>query len=457
VSFALAALAGLALAQEPPAAAPAPAEPPPPERLGKPLTSLAAAPAWWQGPQALDLGQARAYAPESPDAGALYQAASAGSAEPGPLDGGALACDLDLGERRFDELVPFASEESTLGDIAALAGVSPDRRKAPALVVGTYGPEDRNQVVLLLPLARLQVGDTLWIRLVDMDVSLHDDVETLRVRYDGKLPLALAGRLAKGTCRLVTRPALEVALARRLGYLDQALEKLAAGARPDFLDGVVTGVEGFLSDARESALGAAALVGWDDPRVLRRVLRLGELEAGAARAYAQAFEALRASAAGPAWAAAPAGRLEVRVDGLRCGRRQLGLARALVAFPEMLPADACALYLSLRNTGAEPLEFGIHAVGPLRDLTLVSARGRSRPVSVEGQLLGGRARKFRNDPRLEPGQAMEVVVVPEPEEEVLRRSSLPLLLRGAPAPGAPLLFWRVPEPSPAAPVKRQGR
>jgi hypothetical protein len=423
-------------------------EHPLPARLGTPASSLAAAPAWWERPPEALTGRIRVYAPETSEAVSLYAQAPGARVPQGELADGALACRLDLGDRGFDEQALDAQPESVLGEFAAVVGVAPDARRAPAQVVVAFGPEDSNRVTFLVPLVRLKVGACLSVRVVELDVHSQESVEQVRARYDGQLPLALAGRLARGDCRLVTRAALEARLAESLRQADEALE----GAEAD-LAGVIdlgahppVSADGRLARPRAAVAAPAGLVGWDDPRVGRRMGRLEAMTARLEASLAHAFEAARPGAIGAAWAELAGGQLALRASSLRCGREALRPHHRLVGFWSLVPRDACVLSLGVKNLGPGPIAVGADSLGPLGELVLIDRRGTSRPLHLEGYLRRGRVRALpAGGLSLAPGAELELLAPPRPEEELLRAVALPVLVRGR-LEGAPVYL----DPGPPA-------
>lgn len=405
----------------------APAAPEPrPEHLGTPATSAKAAPAWFETPDRhLARGQI-AYAPQSDDVLALLKAAPEQAAQVGPLRDVALACDLDVGDRNFDGLAPFASESTLAADLCMVAGVV-SGKEAPRLVSVTVGSDDSNFGSFLLPLVSLDPGAALSIRLVDIDVTFDDPIETVRVPYKGTLPLKFKGRVAEGECRLVTRDALEAAAGKHLVEADAALAKAAASGTADPLASDPVGVDEALARPRGALTAAAALLGWDDPRVAARLAREAEVARALEASWAAAFDEARKGALGREWAPVAGGALQVRVTAVRCGPGLKAYA-GINAFPPFREADACAANLAVRNTGDQQIETRFANIGPLERMVVLDRRGASHPVEVGGLWIKGRGVDPPFDNLLAPGREVEYVFLPD-NEALIRKSRLPLLIR----------------------------
>lgn len=399
-----------------------------PEHLGSPAKSSAALPAWQPRPLRQLLPGQVPYAPASEDAEGLYDQADPKPAKTGPLRDAALACTVDLGERRFDDLLPFANPSMVYGDLCAVAGPVPPGGPVRDVTVH-FGADDANTVTFLVPLVSLDPGQAVSVRLLDIDLQFDDAVDTLKATYRGTLPLSLATRGVKGDCRLVTREALEALLPPHLEATDAALAKARNAFRASLDDRRPMSVDGTLLAPQRSLAGAAALVGWDDPRVAARVALIADLDRELTAQWAEVFEAARKKASGRDWATVAGGQLEVRFAGLRCGRELS--AYAGMNLPGLRAKDACALHVGVRNRTDRPLALDFRLLEPLDDLVLVDGRGASREATFEGQWKNGRASALPAAWALEPGQEGELVVAPDMVDGVLKKSRLPLLLRGS--------------------------
>ena len=427
--LATAALVSLAAAPPPVAPeAPAPADDPlRPEHLGTPAKSAAALPAWQPRPlRQLSPGEVP-YAPESENAGGLYAKASTTPTKVGPLRDAALACSVDFGERHFDDLIPFASPEMVKGDICAVAGIPVGKGPLRHVTVA-FGPDDANTATFLIPLASLDIGQPVVVRLIDIDLQFDDSIDTLRVPYRGTLPLSLATRGMKGECRHVAREALEAALPPYLAKADAALEKALKDFHPSLTEHNPASVDAALTGPQGPLAQAAALVGWDDPRVAARVSRIAELDQAFAVEWGKVFDAALEKSASKDWTAVADGQLEVRVAAVRCGK-DLSAYRAMTNLPSERPADACALNVGLRNK----TDRSLRVMEPLSQLKIFDRRGASRDVRFDGLWRAGRGVDLPFESTLAPGAEAEYVVLPSRFDDVLRQSHLPVLLRGAQA------------------------
>ncbi len=394
--------------------------------------SLRAAPSWFEQPRRTLVDRARAYAPACLKAEALFDAASSAPAKVGPLSSQALACQLDLGKRRLDEHVPFAPLDVVYGDLSATIGVGPDRRRKPGRVALGRGPEDGNKVTVLVPRVDLSPGQVIWIRIVDRDVQFDDLVAVLKVPYEGSLPLAIDTPAVKGSCRLVPPEAVEAAVTDALVRADERLEITRTKARTEVASSNGKGVDDWLQPLRERLGQAAALVGWNDPRVVERVQAADALAAGLTSAFAQRFAAALAGAVGRQWTRLADDQLELRVERVVCGRKKLRPYRALFSFFARMHEDTCVVVLGARNPTDRSLVVDYNTIGPLDDLTVVDRRGQRKVEHIQGRMQGRRARKLkgRGELTLKPGAQASVVIAPLLIDELLRAPHLPLLLVG---------------------------
>lgn len=394
--------------------------------------SLRAAPTWFEQPRRKLVDRARAYAPACPIAQALFDAAPSAPAEVGPLKSQALACRLDLGKRRLDESLPFASPDVVYGDLSAAVGVSPSRRRSPARVALGEGPEDANRVTVLVPKLDLSPGQVVWLRVVDRDVQFDDLVAVLKVPYEGSLPLSSETPAVKGSCRLVPPEAIEAAVTDVLARADERLELTRTKARAEVASSAGKGVDDWLFPLREQLGQAAALVGWHDPRVSTRVRAADALAAELTTTFGQRFDEARAQAVGREWTKLADDQLELRVERVVCGRKHLGPYRAVFSFFGRLGKDVCVIVLGARNLTDRPVLVDYNTIGPLDDLVVVDRRGQRAVEHIQGRMQGRRARKLRGrgELTLKPGAQVSVVIAPLLTDEVLRTPRLPLLMVG---------------------------
>ncbi len=409
-----------------PASAPEPAKPPAepaPAQLGSPAASKAAAPGWWmRWPR---IKQRPEYAPQPHSPGELFDAADE---KPGQLESIAdalLACRLEAGkffEKKGVQLIePGAFAEA---DLLAAAAVKP-ASSAPGLVTTARGKEDTNRMFFTVPLAKMARGDALVINVFDRDVMTVKAIEQLTLAFDGATPIRARGERAAAECRVLPRPWLEAQLAEKLKKLDAELEtyddryhphlpgrglthEIGPAAHGDFLRGRID--------------QAAALVGWDDPRINKRVKRLQAIVARFDAELKRLLHQTRATLPAPgAWATMLDGELQAKQVKKLCGKRKLGpyrrlYARGLDKKARAALADDCVFHVRWRNAASPgPIALSVfsHNLGKrLEDFRLIRVDGvaeKARAVGVVGRR--GRVVDPQDDPVLKPGDEAEAVYV----------------------------------------------
>lgn len=386
-----------AVAAAPPATTPPPEEPIP-EQLGTPASSRAAAPAWW-----LDRDEP-SYAPSPPNAMGLFEAAAAPG---GGDDPAALACAFNIGHFREDT---FFTRSQAAADMVIHARFG---KKEPRPVFVTFNGWDRNAAVFVLPLARLQPGDALSLRIDDANVFSPDTLDHVQSVFQGSYPLKLRGRLTQGECRAVGRAAIEATAKGAKALLDREIEAFSRGKLYLSSPSMVHSSEGVRSAARS----LAGLVGWDDPRLTVRLERIEAITAAQTAALGREVEAvLQGLAPGPTRLAD--GMVEVAPEPLQCGddavrkyRRFARSADDTKAFREA----SCAVVLGVTNRTRLPLELDRlrGAIGPAEDLMLVSPQGGRYDVELAAEVTPQGLRAFPRDgqKKVAPGRTLRVLAL----------------------------------------------
>ncbi len=389
-------------AQPPPVEAPKPPAPPPeepvPEHLGTPASSRAAAPAWWLS------HDEPSYAPAPPGEISLFEAA----AEPhGGDDPAALACAFNIGHFREDT---FFTSAQAAADMVIHARFG---KKDPRPEHVTFNGWDNNAAVFVVPLAVLQPGDALSLRIDDANVFSPDTIDRVKAVYQGSYPLKLRGRITKGECRPVGRALIEASARATKAQFDNEIEAFAKGK--------VYLSSSSMGHSTERVYGAArslaGLVGWDDPRVKVRLQRVEDIKAAQTAALGREVEAtLKGLSAGPVLLAD--GMVALTYEPLRCGddvvkkyKRYTRSAEDSQAFRK----SPCVLVLSVENRTKVAIEIDrfSSAIGPAEDLMLVGPKGDRYALELAAELTAKGLRAFpRNgEKKIAPGKTIQVAAL----------------------------------------------
>jgi hypothetical protein len=226
---------------------------PAPSRLGDPVASAAAAPSWAAGD----------YAPmlQGEVAEALWAATDA-TASAAAIDRELVVCQADEG--------PGDAAPSPFRRVSVRWGE--DHELDATLERG------RRRAYFGVPLLSLTSGAVL-----QMTLTGSDDARELSTSF-ARTPLKLRTGALSVECRVVPAKARDEAVLDALWKTDKKLAALAVTSTEDLGDG--TSIERAGTLAERTLSDAAALVGWDDPRVVRRRTRIREIQASAGHALA---------------------------------------------------------------------------------------------------------------------------------------------------------------------------
>lgn len=384
--------------------------PPPPERLGTPESSVAAAPKWFLERRVYGAGKQPSYAPQGEHdlRARLYERADVTGKRP-RTEQTLLVCRFEVGDYHDSHAVQrFVPGASSKADLVAFAKLGERAMFAP-------GPSESSHMYLTLPLLGLAQGDQLRVAVADRDFMSFDHVETVEGAYTGELPWKIAGKRVRAECRGVSRTVVESMLP---GVVATARKQLRSYAKcqPDPHDSSLGRrcLEGTGSHSLHDALsGPVSLVGWDDPRVRPLVQR--------ASVISDEFEAtlqklVREQLGGQRRGTFADDRLQVQSIQHRCESKSLKRAG--------VKRDQCGLRLKVKNIGPVPLFFENDELGPLDDIGLVSGDGKRHATEVLAYRAGNGWRALEQKRRLKPGQAVELLLTTP------RDAPAPLLLRG---------------------------
>lgn len=381
-----------------------PPEIPPPERLGTPETSRAAAPRWFTEQVNWGAGKQQGYAPQGDVAlrDILFKRANLTGARPA-LEQALVACEFRVGSFQDSNVWERAfTPGNSKADLVALA-------KVGAWEMLAHGRGEAASVVVTFPLLPLKTGTKLTVVLADRDIISFTAIERLEATYPGKLPWRIVGEDSAGECRAVSREVVEALLPQQLQKADQSLET-ASKCKPELNDFSLgrSCIDGAGSHpARHGVEGPASLVGWDDPRVRPRSERLDRVEAAFDAAVAQLMQS--AELIVPPASVAD-GQLQVSKAHYDCNHRLQAQLQ--------LKVGACVVFVELKNLGPTPIDVGSDQLGSLKHVTLIGGRGYRHPTRVVG-VFNKRWRRFDRDTKLLPGRKVRLAFsadakLPEP-------------------------------------------
>ncbi|MCB9718154.1 MAG: hypothetical protein H6712_30170 [Myxococcales bacterium] len=368
-------------------------EPPPaeldpvprPEALGTPASSNAARPSW--APRV-------AYAPQVANKPALLELATATTAE---------------------QVLLICRVEASISGVDSYSRAEPYLRlRLPGRGRPEVSNRDRGRGELVsAPVVSLTKGERLEASLAEKDLFSDDPLGRVSGTYGGSLPLTFGGRLMTVECRGVPREVVERELEPALRRIDERLARMITNDPPR-LDTVDFGMgpEGPSGTANVQAglEDAAALVGWDDPRVQARRARLEEVEAAFTRGIATQVERAKAVVVeGPPW---ELGRGALRIEGLRlaCGRELARAHRGLSL------AYDCALLGEVTDastTTVAVLEGASGGLGPLQRLRVADLEGRRARLAAVAILDASVPRAVAPDTVLPAGETRRITLALE--------------------------------------------
>lgn len=410
---------------EPPAPQPEPEPPPPPPPPAiapgsdappdKPTTraeSEAAAPHWAKG--GLD---------EIPPAElhALYEKLGE-PVDAGAIAGALLICSVDVGG---------PTDNPGLFDLPDLTTVL-TFGKNPR--VELRGSEDTSGMYIASAQATLTPGDSIRATVIDRDFLRDRTIGSVRGTYKGTLPWKGKAGRATVECRALVGPKLDAALTERLAGCDQALTEVAprVAFQPELED--LGFLDSGLTWARTALRRPAALVGWADPRVQRRLEWMRRIEQPFVAAAKQ-FLAETLAKTPPATALVPIVPMQLRgrVEQWTCDPDDVKRAvRSAGRFRRSYAKErgGCVLRLRIENTGAR--EFVVDSF-----MTEIEGIATPRLVLENGDMipLAGLAieghRPDSGDHTLAPGETGIVVAVPARDQVATGAAPPILVLTGA--------------------------
>lgn len=284
-------------------------------------------------------------------------------------------------------LVPSACRKAPDGPLPGRADAAQRTDAGPradaALGVDAASP-------FTLPLVSLVGGEAVAVHLRDRDGRQRlEEVGTVRARFAGKLPFTGVEGPNELSCSHLPQAQVEEIVRETLQSADQALSTLAGDVKVHPL-GDDLGLVTIRFDCQRNTSNLAALVGWGDPRVQRRVewcQRMERRQTEETAVYARAAEA-RAAAVTEL-------RLQTRTTLLTLGRPRRDCTPGIVSKARKrfdispfadLSRYPCLLRFPVRNSGPEffPYSSAAIEVNPTLALPVISSEGRTERTGLLG-------------------------------------------------------------------------
>jgi hypothetical protein len=337
-----------------------------PDQLGTPAQSRAAAPQWWLSETIFGFGKQPGYAPEMPTwergvVKALENDADVSGFHP-TLSRQTLVCwvAVDYSENRT------LLYRYNKADLVVAATFGEGRS------IVSHGPEDAGQASFVLPLVELKQGEALTLGIADRNFLSFVKIGKENFSYGGNLPWAFKGKTMRGECRGVSRNLMERRLNELAAKSDGDLRK-QDGCKPN------PRMQRFGRDCLTKSLtrmrfqALAALVGWDDPRVKRRVARDLEQRETFQRELTTALSKEWENAAGTDRVETPG--ILIRPVKQTCGLNTLKGLRVVGGPSE--PGALCELVVEVTNRTGAPIEVWSDQIGAVRNPVVFDIRGNA--------------------------------------------------------------------------------
>jgi hypothetical protein len=290
------------------------------------------------------------------------------------------------------------------------------------LKVGEIGPialhnaDDVHDAMLSVGPLTLRGDERISAHLIDRNsFGSNEDLGVVAGSLRGELPLRARRGLGSIECGGLPRAEVEAILARSLADADEQLTALAGSRLSPIKGDEDFGLAAKFAPARDKIESAAALVGWADPRVARRLAwerRLGERFADKAASLVRDLSQLGIDEM--VYDSAPP--VALRVMGLSCGADvQKAYAKADQAWGRgALRRWGCVLRVSIENRGESThfMHLSWAPLSPSEPMMLALGSGKSmklQPIEVEGAEHGDGVDEVR---RLRAGARGVVILVP---------------------------------------------
>lgn len=274
---------------------------------------------------------------------------------------GAPLPDTQLPDTLQDALLACRVETKGCFDPPIGGNCAPDleltlRSPHAAPIVFFAGPS-RHSGRIATPLLRISRGETLTVSARDLDVIGSDAIGQLTLRYEGHAWLRGRSGAVTVTCRVSTHTEIEPWIRRALTKFDEALGKMDLSIDSTQIDLSLRRSDIFVR--REEACAMAAVVGWEEPRLARR---LAALERQTAIWQSSLARVLDQPAFAPGTAANLHDGISVRVHNMTCSVRNARTPNAERSCVVTLAVTAKAPITLNQQRGSLPYNIGQHRV-----------------------------------------------------------------------------------------------
>jgi hypothetical protein len=269
------------------------------------------------------------------------------------------------------------------GGLKGLFGASaPDLNvhlEAPNLpALATYGPEDSHVTFMTVPLLTLASTDSLVFHLRDRDADSVEVLGTVTLPA-ARFPIEHEQGLTAIDCRLMAKARVEQLATEQLRNVDKELAEIGAPAPIDPSNDTF-GLKPLRWRMRDAITRIAAVTGWADARVARRIEWMSNIELRLRREigdYIQrkSSEPLHSTMVYHAW-----GNYQVKVVDFDCRADTVKAAHTLSKVDTLkggVPIG-CVLRLHAKNTGTEALGSNIDS-GNGWNLMIARSDGELKP------------------------------------------------------------------------------
>ena len=238
------------------------------------------------------------------------------------------------------------------------------------------GPEDSWGAVLSMPIARLESGDSVWLRVVDRDVWHDEYIGSDTVVFRGRFPLRFRSDHTRVECRALGTVQVEARVGRPLSQAGTSVDGLERALVPD------ARLAGFgyptLERMRVAAdlSRAAAWVDWDDPRVGALLDRMDRADALWQQRARGAVEAAAADLPAPG-ADVPLGPgYEGHVGEVLCGTDANRIVSRYPQLAARVQGAPCLARVAVRRVDGSAQSFGPSQPTPM-EVRVLTDDGRS--------------------------------------------------------------------------------
>lgn len=328
-----------------------------PVSLGSPKTSKAAKPIWELSSD---------YAPQYTYRTAELFRSLEGEAREGELKEALLLCYIDASNAPSYD---FFGGKNELGGTIKLGKVD---------ISGNFKSH-----YVTAPLTTLKTGEKVTVKVYDRDYISRDElIETLSATFEGKLPLKVEGKRTSFSCVALNRQEVELELALLLPEVERALKEVEGELTPDLYN-----TFSFLPDvfypAQDRITQIAALVGWDDPSVSSRILRIDQLrdtqKDNLTQALMETYENIPALGE---WVEVEDKVLAVQAE-VRCDKKNASTYKKFMSssYKQSFLSAPCVVELQVENKSDQALPCCEDGIGLLQDWSLISFSGAEHPLS----------------------------------------------------------------------------